>query len=197
MGARRWSESEIELLTELAGDVPHALLMWHLRKHWRERGLKPRSANAVGKQAGKLGLLLEPVGKWVNTTVVCELLCRHRRSVHEWAEKGYVRKMRGAHSSALLREDLIRLAKRKPHLFAGATRGNLYQLLEDEQLAEWIAKQHPQHPAGPGWGKRVRWRGRVYASVVSVAEVAHLHPHTIRVAMREGRAAGGEWFEAV
>lgn len=193
---RYWTEPETEKLLELVGDTPF-LEVCRAWNSWAGRhGIAPRSPQSIRKKAQWLGESFICTGRWVRVGDVAQLLGKHRSAIQKWHKAGWIHCYIAGHQSCVQRDELRRLARERPRLFAGCEREGLFQLLEDERLADWILEQYPERYQSCRNGKRVLWvdRGTVFPSYAAAGRAAHVCPKAIRLSIIEGRRACGYRF---
>lgn len=203
MRAARWTPAELNQLLSLVGDYPTVLIVARYRAWAKRRGYPERSAVAIDRRIRMGNASREPVGVWIQTGTLTQLLGVSYTTVDRWVRRGYVcahkfpcADYRGLHTpTRYFKRTVIReLAKRQPELFAGVSRQNLYLLLEDERLADDISTQFPSRPGKDRRRVRCVETGRIYASC---SEAARLHGSTRhgvwQAAYRGCRASRFRW----
>lgn len=194
---RRWTEAETLWLQELAGDLPFHLVMSQFN-HWAgKQGLPHRSPDSVRKKLRHLGTSRVPVGAWIRLGDVAQMLGKDRSTIRLWSTSGLLRYHRAGRYSSVNRDDLIRLARNRPRLFAGCDRSGLLLLLEDEALVTGILQRFPRRYSAAGRGRRVRWvdTGQVFPTYREASAAAHICRQAISAALRDGRTVAGMRFE--
>lgn len=194
---RAWTKEEAWQLQELAGDMPFVLVVqqWNI---WATRnGIPHRTSISLRRKLAAIGGTGRAFGSWLCLGDVARMLGKHRSTVLQWANAGFIRYHKGGPYSSVNRDDLIQLARERPQLFAGTDRDNLLLLLEDADLADSILERYPRRYWGVGRGRRVRRvdTGQVFATCQAAAQAANLHYTAITKALREGRPAAGMRFE--
>lgn len=194
---RFWTAAELDKLEELVGQTTFESVCYRWN-YWASReGLPPRSTHSLARKARKMGWTRFAWGDLVLTGDVARLLGKHRSTVQEWVRQGWITRHGSGRASALSRLELRQLARRKPQVFGGVPRGALVQLLELEELADWILEQAPKRWQSCRNSHRVRWvdRGLVFNSYGEAGRAAHVNGKAIRNAIAEGRLVCGMRFE--
>ena len=173
---KRWTQAEIEHLESIAGDLPSPAVHGAYNEWAAENGFQPRTMQAIWALARSQGISLKAEGEYVATSYVASLLGIPIQTVTSWISYGHLTIYEGLARSYVLRTSLRRLAKKRPHLFAGFGREKLFLLLEDEKLADFIAENYPRNNHRHR-GVRVVETGRVYRSL-RLAAKAHSVSHT-------------------
>ncbi|MEB3169071.1 MAG: hypothetical protein VKK97_10120, partial [Synechococcaceae cyanobacterium] len=119
---------------------------------WAQReGIPCRSEASLRRKALELGLSVVPDGQWVAVSIVRRHLERSQPCLYGWAEKGWIVHRPGA----VLRSSLVRLARQRPHLFAGCPADGLLALLRDPALVDALVMAYPKARAVPRRSQRV------------------------------------------
>lgn len=192
---RTWRPSEVERLRVLVGQMPMPLVLQHYNR-WAERqGIPVRSEASLRRKALELGLSVVPRGSWVTLNEVRRLLKRSPGCIHGWAAAGWVRHCHGA----LHRGSLQRLARQRPHLFAGCPVDGLLELLRDEGLVAQLVAAHPQGRAIPRRPQAVECleTGQRFASFRAAGRALFLDGSGVGRAITEDREACGFRFRLV
>lgn len=196
---RRWSRVELDKLEDLVGQTTfdQACRLWN---SWAaQEGIEQRSKQSIAKKAAEQGISRNPWGDWLLVGEVAQLLGKHRSTIRNWVNAGWIRRRGTARASAVCRVDLRRLARKRPQLFGGVDRGALVQLLESEDLADWVLERYPQRWQDRYHGHRVVWldRGLVFDSYVAASKAAHVNSKAIRQSIIEQRPVCGMRFARV
>lgn len=159
-----WSNAEDQQLISMVGSLPFQILCSGYNAWARSEGHPQRTRNAIGKRIKVLNAgSLIPVGDYLTTGSICLMLQCSDMVVHRWVKKGFIEAytFKGSHYEQgrsnttdrrtfyFRRKEIVQLARDMPHLFAGCTKQNLFLLLEDEELSESIAENHPRRNGAP------------------------------------------------
>lgn len=160
-GRYHWTHAESDYLQSLAGEYPFELLVRHYRAWASEKGFPPRTLKALALRLRTLegGSRLIPVGEWITTATICDLLGVSQTTVARWVNSGKLRcstmkihadkalgqrsKGGGKRKRYYNRRELQSFAKAYPELLAGCSRENLFALLDHQSLADEISEQRP------------------------------------------------------
>lgn len=82
------------------------------------------------------------------------------------------------------------MAKRHPELLGGIHRDKLFALLEDADLADFIASNYPTHKGG-GTSVQVIETGDTFPSVRAAAKAFYVRPQSIYFAIRRNSTCAG------
>lgn len=196
MAGPRWTESDSEILAELAGDMP-----WpKVAPIFNRMATHKRTECALVRQAAKLGILRQCVGQYVSPWQVAQTLgCSHARVVR-WCDRGELPFTRygstGGHGRWIKRADLAAFAKRRPELFGGLSEGALVQLLSSETLAASLASRKLPKLRRSTQVVCVesgfRWR-----TIGAAAKAAYVTKQRMRHVVRYGGTINGRHYRAV
>lgn len=197
----RWSEPEIEKAESLIGNVATCDLEAKYNRWAKKHGYPPRTKRAIDHLASKLGLSLLPDGDYVTTGYISRMLGISIYAPQRWVEDNLVEhKRRGKGKYAYIsRKNLRGLARRKPYLFAGCSRENLYALLESEELAEEISENYRTRglcftPINQQRLVHAVGTNLIFSSVGQAAKAVYVRRQVIsRAIQRNWKAAGYHW----
>jgi hypothetical protein len=195
--ARAWTPEQDDYLTELAGDVPPAMIAQHFNRWAKAHGYPTRTAFAISRRRHILGISVEVCGYWINAGVVARALGIPTRTVLKTFETCPIERKRIGRCYFFTRRELKRWAQRYPERLGGFPRPNLIMLLESEELVDWILERHPQRY----WKRRKIWfptLKRVFHDCSSAAKAIHVDHSTIPAAIKAGRSTvAGIPFEVI
>lgn len=196
---RRWSAAELDKLEELVGESPFRMACHRWNSWASQQGLPRRTPQSLRKKAQAQGWTTFAWGDAVLVGTVAKLLGKHRSTLQLWVRAGWITRQGKGRASAFSRLELRQLARQRPQLFGGVDRRALVQLLELEDLVDWILEQCPKRWQSSVNGRRIRWveRGLVFSSYVAAGKAAHIHSKAIRKGVIEGRPVCGWRFELV
>jgi hypothetical protein len=141
------------------------------------------------------------VGEWTTTYGAGELLGCPGTRVEAWLRRKPIARILDPQTTGgtryISRRSWRRLAKQMPRVLGGFSSDALFALLEDRDLADAIAEQHPR-PMGD-WRVRCIETGQIWASCGAAARELHVTQACISLAIRKARpvAALGMTFEAL
>jgi len=202
MSAPRWSAEEVAYFLELAGEIPWPRAVARMRRKARECGWPVRTEKALLTWARKRGIACRArQTTWTTAYGAGELLGCPPKRVEAWLRVPETRAIltpeRVGSILYIERSSWRRLARQRPQVLGGFSAAALFLLLEDRELAEQVARQHP---VGNGdWRVRCVETGRIWPSCSAVARHFHVTPGAVSVAIRRGRplAAAGLTFVAL
>lgn len=185
-----WSQPEAAYLDQLAGDLPFPELVISYQRRARLMQWPNRSASAIQqrlvrtRQSGRARL-----GACLTSGGIADILGCPKSRTNAWLKRPAVRAVlqprRVGQFFYVERRALRRLAREIPQVLGGFGADALFQLLEDRELAEKVARQCPSF-----WGdKRIRCieTGRVWPSCSAAAEALHVDYTTISLAIKQRR----------
>ena len=197
-----WSRDEIELLEQLAGDVPFPELLRKLHREAAVHGWPLRTRKAVLMKLSTLGhRAMARQGAVLTTGGAAELLGCAATRVEAWLRRQRVVEVLQprwvGQRRYIDRRSWRRLARELPEVLGGFSADALFLLLEDRELAESVAAAHPR-PLGD-WRVRCVETGRVYQSCGAAAAEHHVTQACISLAIRRQRPVRvlGLRFEAL
>lgn len=194
--SRRWSDDEVRFLESIAGDLPSPVIEGAYKKWAAENGFQPRTMQAIWSLARSRGISLRAEGKYVTTNYIAALLGIPIQTVTGWINYGYLEVYKDLARSYVRRSSLRRLAKKRPHLFAGFGRDKLFLLLEDEKLSMFIAENYPRNNHRHK-GVRAIESGKVYRSLRLAAKACSVSHTAIARAIYGGHDFAGFHWEYV
>jgi len=194
-----WAAAEIHMLAGLAGDQPWVFLPGVYRRWAAHSRLPIRSDDELLKVARGLGLCLKPICNWLSPKDVAYYVGRAPVTIRRWVAKGLLKPKHSMQNRGpywLGREDLKRLAKKRPDLFAGADPGKLYLLLEKQELIDHIQQKHS---VCHGRRKPVQCieTGRIYPSATAADRSLHNAPGAVAQSIMAGTRSGGFYWRFV
>jgi hypothetical protein len=197
MKRRTWSYAEDMFLLGLAGDLPMPLLRMAWKAEAAKRGWKDRNAHALRSQIYRLGLATTPVGKWLTVSGMLGLGI-HRKTISDWLTRGLIpsRLSTGRNMRYFKRSEVVAFAKREPWRFGGCNADDLFCVLENRELAEWIAAEYPFRQ-GVRTPVRCLDTGRVWPSAAAAAAAVFCTQQAINDGIRAGRKVVGMRWERV
>jgi hypothetical protein len=197
MSRHSWSADEVEMLLHLAGDRPSDRLARDFNAWAKSEGYATRTERSIIVAVNRRGCSYRAVGEWVTTGYIAAAMGCSSRKVLSWIHRGMVHSHRRAcGQNYIRRSDLVTLARRHPEVMAGASRDQLWILLEDEHLADSIAAHYPRHHSQPRPVLAVEIRQQ-FPSISRAAALVFVTPPAIRRAIRTGgTAAGYHWTHA-
>ena len=198
----RWTQPELEWLEQLAGDVPFPTLLRSMHYKATAEGWPPRTDKAIVMRMRRSRQFCRArTGEWTTTYGAGELLGCPGTRVEAWLRRKPIARILDPQTTGgtryISRRSWRRLAKQMPRVLGGFSSDALFLLLEDRDLADAIAQQHPR-PMGD-WRVRCVETGEVYSSCGAAARKHYVTQACISLAIRQARpvAALGMTFEAL
>lgn len=205
--APRWTAPELNYLQELAGDIPAHWICRHYNLWAATNGRPKRTRASLVTALSRHRFPRRAVGSWVTTGGIAATLGLPSSTVEAWARRrdfpgvqGRQGERRPGTPRYVYRPDLRDWAKKHPQLFGGIDRAALVMLLEDEELADWIADNYPRRPQGLEATARPVRRldtGEVYPSLSAAGRAVYVHRKAIEEAIAFGRRSAGVHWEFV
>lgn len=193
----RWSERELEMLEQLAGDQPPDRLVWVFNKWARETGHPKRSHQALLTKLSRRGISVRASGDWVSTGYICQVLGVGSDTPQRWSDRYAIPCHRDGRGARFFRRSvLVKVARERPETFAGISADRLFLLLENRQLADQIATAYPHRSMDPRAVCAVE-TGWTYPSVRAAAARVYVTRQAIQIAIRTGRTAAGYHWKHV
>lgn len=195
-----WTKEELDYLQSLVGDYPTSLAIEYFQQWASSRGYPSRSRASIRyKLQADFGSSI-PIGIYITTATIRELVGVTYTTIDRWVELGFLKPH--FHPSPLstgertprrhfLRSDLVKLARKMPHLFAGASRQNLFLLLENEDLADQIHERFPYRRGRDPKPVVCVETGKKYRSMTEAGNAVFCHRSNIHNAVVKGHKASG------
>ena len=187
----RWTQPELDHLESLAGDVPFPTLLRSMHYKATAEGWPPRTDKAIVMRMRRSRQFCRArTGEWTTTY-----------GAGAWLRRKPIARILDPQTTGgtryINRRSWRRLAKQMPRVLGGFSSDALFLLLEDRDLADAIAEQHPR-PMGD-WRVRCVETGQIFSSCGAAARELHVTQACISLAIRQARpvAALGMTFEAL
>ena len=198
----RWTQPEIDHLERLAGDVPFPTLLRSMHYKATHEGWPPRTDKAIVMRMRRSRQFCRArTGEWTTSYGAGELLGCPGSRVEAWLRRKAVAKILDPQWTGgtryINRRSWRRLARVMPRVLGGFSSDALFSLLEDRDLADAIAEQHPR-PMGD-WRVRCVETGQIWPSCAAAAKQLHVSQAAVSLAIRQARqlTALGMTFEAL
>lgn len=194
-----WTQRETDRLEMLAGTVPLPELVQRYNA-WAVRQRPPlphRSDKAIWRHACRQRISLRCCGDKLTISDAAALLGVTFERIRRWTRLGYLPTYRYGWLY-LARADLAAMAWERPELFCGISRDCLYQLLEDDDVCDFILRADG-YRVGPHGQRRVRCieTGQIFPSMAAAGAAVHRNPFGISRAVRRGWAVANRHWELV
>jgi hypothetical protein len=193
---RRWSQEELEFIERIAGDIPYHIIVRTYNNWAGKNGYPQRTMDGIKAICLKHGISLRPQGRWVTTMYIAEVLDIPFQTVTGWTAAGYLPRCTRARRLYVHRSSIHELAASRPHLFAGISADRVYALIEDEDLAQQIARDYPRNRFRHK-GVRAVEKNAVYPSLRVAAKSLPAAHTSIMRAIHTGQPFAGYHWEYV
>ena len=198
----RWTQPEIDHLEQLAGDVPFPTLLRSMHYKATAEGWPRRTDKAIVMRMRRSRQFCRArTGEWTTTYGAGEILGCPGTRVEAWLRRKPIAAILDPQWTGgtryINRRSWRRLAKQMPRVLGGFSSDALFALLEDRDLADAIAQQHPR-PMGD-WRVRCIETGQIWQSCGAAALELHVSQAAVSLAIRQRRqlTALGMTFEAL
>lgn len=204
-----WTPPEDDMLTELVGDVPWPFVYRRYNAWAVRNGHSARSEDSLSCRCQDLNLKRPPIGEWVTTGHIQRTLRISENRIRVWLERFPdilcpSRPSKLQRGRIYLRRDCIRrLARLHPEQFAGCHADDLFMLIENRDLADQIAADHPIPPQGiigykrPCRPVRCITTGETFPSIFAVADAVGRSHTYVCESIRRGWRCAGHYFAYV
>ena len=196
MNGPRWTAPELEQLASLAGDYPLVSVCRRYAAWAAAHGYPCRHPRGILRAGHRRGIVFRPRN---GETLTTEALM----AVLGWPSQAIRRQLLPAAAGRpkqrryITRIELRNLARSEPQRFNGATRDQLFTLLEDADLADQVAGQiNPQRRTNPRPVRCIE-TGKIYPSVTQAAREAFVHRKHLHRSLSDGRPVCGFHWEYV
>lgn len=199
MAGYHWQREELDYLRDLVGDYPMSFIVEDFNAWAARRGRPQRSKASIARQLMvvlKASSLPTEHAEWLTTRDLAKHLGRCHEAIGIWIRRGFFNPShvyKDGHGWFVSRDGLRHLAFTKPHTLKTLTREKLLELLEDEELADFVfAAEVRSRPA------RVPLAcietGEHYPSLLAAAKALGTVPSNISQSIKLGRPAKGFHF---
>ncbi len=197
MSGHKWSETELEELERLAGEMPLTLLLQTYNRWTALNGYPRRSRHAVSAKIRRRELRVYSDGEYISRNYAALLIgARSAERITRIIRDRQPRVAREGVNQFVNRRDLAAAARKHPEDWYGVNWDGLFALFEDENLADEVAAR-AFRPRFARFPRPVRClvTGKVYRTLGEAAEAANCGQQTIRRCAESGRASswGQRW----
>jgi hypothetical protein len=198
----RWSPEDVQFLSSIAETLPikrlHNVFNAVASRHKRPL----RSINAIKSKLAALGYSIDPRIGYFTLSSLGRVLDCHPSTIRHWCKVGleYTQKSKQPGSLVHIQiNDLKAFARKRPELFGGFDRINLFIALEDTKLVERILEQHPTRNRGIRAPQPVRCieTGKVYNSYIDAGKDYFISSNGIYKAVLRKSPVNGHHFERI
>ena len=197
MSGYRWSQPEINYLSDLAGEFPIAYVHKDYNRWAAANGHPERSIHAIKRAIVRFfNVSTVPEGEWLGTDSIGRAINRTEDAIARWVKLRRVHRdqvRRTGYGFFISRRGLRDLARRHPDYFNHCTHSQLFALLEDLDTVEYVLAAPPSvHRPRPIICPDT---GSSYPSMGAAAKAIGCYPNTIRMALLRGGTAKGLRFQ--
>lgn len=178
----KWTREQVEFLEDYAGEVPFSVLINQYHKKYALPSER-RTPDAMYKKLSKLGLYGRAVdGDWLCTAAVAKVLGVSKPKVYHWIKRrqdvrNCLKPVFYQRKAFAPRARWKQVAIEFPHLFGGISKERLNALIEDQALAEQIAKTYKH--GMKDYSIICLETGIIYKSCKEAGEAYGIDPHTV------------------
>lgn len=203
---RPWHPREIEILKDLAETMPSHQLVRTFNHSIAGCGFKKRTTYSVWTKIKHLGLSLDSKHCVYTSTSIAEILGIPVDTVRSWLRKDrknglkYYKQRQARCSTKYTTSKYLRdFARLNPEYFGGIPFVDLYILLEDIRLVEYITENFPRRNKSACKPKKVRCieTGQIFKTQAQAAKAFFVSETAIYSSIRLGHAANNHHFERV
>jgi endogenous inhibitor of DNA gyrase (YacG/DUF329 family) len=198
---RPWTSDELNHLRDIAETLPIKQLINNFNRHIGILGLEKRTGHSIRSKLVKLGYSQHVKHGVYTAGVIARTLDIPFGTVTTWFRYGLeFYRLRDAPTATkyITSKNLRDFARKRPQSFGGCKFVDLYLILEDRQLTEYIVKNFPRRP-GRIAPQKVRCieTNQVFKSYVEAGRKFFLTPSAIYKSATFGEAAAGYHFEKI
>ena len=192
--SRRWTPEDLEVLSELAGELP-----WQLVVRRFNQRRPPRTPMAMQRKAEQLGLSMQPQGEFISIGDIRTFTGYSYEKIYNWIKIGLPAVARSDAKNSprfVSRRQLRRFAVKYPEQFGGIGQSELTQLFDSEIAASRITKMQLPRLTKSYVIECVE-TGRRYPSIAAAAREVFTHKKNIWNSVTHGTAACGLHYRRV
>jgi len=199
---RNWSDRELQILSDMAETMPIIQLIRAFNQQLNQLGLQKRTQHSIRSKLQKLGFSANVQHGVYTVGMISKKLGVPFATVSTWTRYHGLRfyrvtKKQNA-TKYITAKHLRDFARKRPHSFGGIPFIDLYLVLEDQQLTEYIVKNYPHRPGRlPPQPVRCIETRKIYASYVEAGKAFHVCASAIFKSVKFGHPANEHHFEKV
>ena len=192
---RRWTPEDLELLADLAGEIP-----WHMVVEQFNQSRPHRTPKALTRQAEAMGLSIKPQGEFITTSAITVLTGYNNKKILNWILSGklkaiYRYKSKNNHW-CISRKALWEFARNHPHQLGGIGHSELTQLFDSEVRASKIVAMNLPRLSHTVEVECIE-TGQRYKSIKEASVAAFVNESGISASINHGWAANGLHYRRV
>jgi hypothetical protein len=192
---RRWTPEDIEILTDLTGELP-----WQMVVAEFNRRRPARTEYAMLHKVDQLRLLRKPEGEFIAICAIKALTGYSSEKIYLWIDSGdlpAVARSEAKNSPRYIsRKSLRAFARKRPEQFGGMGQAELTQLLDCEKLAAKIVEMQLPKLSNSIEIECIETRRR-FPSIAAVAKEARVGQKFVSTAIRQGSSVRGRHYRRV
>lgn len=194
-----WSKEDLQILRNIAESLPPRKLVQTYNTIAAKKKRPQRTRHAIYLKCNDLKLSVTPLYNTLTTSHIAQSLCLDENVVYRWIKKGLnttrgCQKARSHHYIAI--RDLRKFAQKYPYEFSGVDSTELFILIEDQQLVDYIKETYPKRIKRGGPMKvRCIETGEIFPSQAAACQRFHLYRSALYRAVKYGSATAGYHFE--
>ena len=199
---RTWSDKELQILKDMAETMPITQLIRAFNQQIGLHGYEKRTGHSIRGKLQRLGFSANAQHGVYTIGMLSKKLNVPFGTVSNWVRYfglNYYRISKKRTATKFITAKHLRdFARKRPHSFGGIPFIDLYLVLEDQQLTEYIVKNYPLRPARlqPQRVRCIETR-KIYKSYVEAGKAFHVSPSYIYKSVRFGVPANEHHFEKV
>jgi len=199
---RHWTDREIQILSDMAETMPITQLARAFNQQLNQLGLKKRTRNSIRTKIQRLGFSLNVQHGVYTVGMISRNLNISPKTINTWVRNYGLNFYRVAKNKNAIKyitaKHLRDFARKRPQSFGGVPFIDLFLVLEDQQLTEYIVKNYPHRPGRlPPQPVRCIETRKVYGSYVEAGKAFHVSSSTIYKSVKFGHPANEHHFEKV
>jgi hypothetical protein len=196
-----WSKEDLQILNNIAESLPPRKLVQTYNAIAAKNKRPQRTRNAIYLKCNELKLSVSPVYNTLTTDHIARCLCIDQSVVYKWIENGLnttrgCQKARSRHYITI--RDLRKFVEKHPQEFGGLDSTELFLLIEDQELVDYIKENYPKRMKRFGPMKvRCVETGEIFPSQAAACKSFHLYRSALYRAVKYGDAIAGYHFERI
>jgi hypothetical protein len=197
-----WSKEDVQFLCSVAETMPIERLHNMFNSVASRYNRPQRSINAIKTKLATLGYSVDPRVGYFTLSSLGRVLDCHPSTISYWCKIGLEHTQKCKKPGGLVHikiDDLKAFARKRPELFGGFDRINLFLVLEDSKLVERILEKHPTRNRGirPPQPVRCIETGKVYSSYIDAGKDYFISSNGIYKAVLRKSPVNGHHFERI
>ena len=197
-----WSELDVQILQDIAESLPPSKLVQVFNNLAAKNNRPTRTRNAIFLKCNDLNLSVYPVYSTLTTDRIIASLKIDDNTIYKWINRKGLRTTRGSKKARsrhyITIQDFRSFARKHPEELAGVDSIELFFLVEDQDLVDYIKENYPKAVKHSRPMKvRCIETGQVFPSQAKAAKHFNLYRSALFRAIKYGKTAAGYHFEPV